>query len=110
MGGSVVRVFGALILVIGVFLGGVWLLRNWQRLSMNKGGAPKLSVLEMKSLGQRQAIYVIGYQQQRLLLASSQAGVTLISHLPAAEEGEAPVAPSQANFVEALQHVLSRKS
>src|SRR6478735_6702127 len=28
---SVIRVFGALMLVLGLFLGGVWLFKNWQR-------------------------------------------------------------------------------
>jgi flagellar biogenesis protein FliO len=110
MGGSVLRVFGALILVIGLFLGGVWLFRNWQRLAVRNGGAPKLNIIEVKSLGQRQAIYVIGYQQQRMLLASSPAGVTLLSHLPAAEETESVTpAPTRMNFAEALQQVLARK-
>jgi flagellar biogenesis protein FliO len=109
MGGSVLRVMGAFILVVCLFLGGVWLFRNWQRLALRKGGAPKLSVLEVKSLGQRQAIYVVGYQQQRMLLASSPAGVTLVSHLPAAGEDEAAAPPTALNFTEALQQVLSRK-
>jgi flagellar biogenesis protein FliO len=109
MGGSVLQVLGAFILVVSLFLGGVWLFRNWQRLALRKGGAPKLSVLEVKSLGQRQAIYVVGYQQQRMLLASSPAGVTLVSHLPAAGEDETAAPPTALNFSEALQQVLSRK-
>ena len=88
-GASVFRVMGALILVIAVFLGGVWLFRNWQRLATKKSGGAKLNLLEVKSLGQRQSLYVVGYQQQRMLLASSPAGITLVSHLPAAEESEA---------------------
>jgi flagellar biogenesis protein FliO len=112
MGGSVLRVFGALILVVAIFLGGVWLFRNWQRFAVRKSGAPKLSVIEVKSLGQRQAIYVVGYQQQRMLLASSPAGITLVSHLPEADGAEA-AAPAPAvgvSFVDAFQQVLSRKS
>ena len=109
MGGSVLRVLGALILVVSLFLGGVWLFRNWQRLALRKGGAPKLNVLEVKSLGQRQAIYVVGYQQQRMLLASSPAGITLVSHLPAVGEDEIAAPPAALNFSEALQQVLSRK-
>ena len=108
--GSVLRVFGALLLVIGIFLGGVWFFRNWQRLALRRGGAPRLNVLEMKSLGQRQAIYVVGYQQQRLLLATSPAGVTLLSHLPAAEENEPAAAPGRPGFAEAFQMVLNRKA
>jgi flagellar biogenesis protein FliO len=65
-------------------------------------------VLEVKSLGQRQAIYVVGYEQQRLLLASSPAGVTLLSHLPeAGDEQSAPV--TRLSFAEAFQQVLARK-
>jgi len=108
-GASIFRVCGAFVLVVAFFLGGVWLFKNWQRLALQKNGAAKLNLIEVKSLGQRQAIYVVGYQQQRMLLASSPAGVTLLSHLPAAEEAETVAPPTTLNFAEALQHVLSRK-
>ena len=116
-GASVIRVLGALVLVISIFLGGVWLFRNWQRLAVKKGRAPRLNVLEVKSLGQRQAIYVVGYQQQRMLLASSPAGISLVSHLPDEEETKPASAPAAASavpatrmsFAEAFQQVLSRK-
>ena len=99
---------GALLLVLGLFLTGVWLFRNWQRLAVRHGTAPKLNVLEVKSLGQRQAIYVVGYQQQRMLVATSPAGITLLSHLPEAEEMQA-VPATRLSFAEAFQHVLARK-
>lgn len=108
MGTSLLRVTGALVLVIAVFFGGVWLFKNWQRLTMRKGAAPKLSVLEVRSLGQRQAIYVVGYEQQRMLLASSSAGITLVSHLPSAEPELVVDAPKM-SFAEAFQQVLARK-
>ncbi|HTA31179.1 MAG TPA: flagellar biosynthetic protein FliO [Candidatus Cybelea sp.] len=109
MGASLLRVVGALAVVIALFLVGVWLFRNWQRLSMRRGAAPKLSVLEVQSLGQRQAIYVVGYEQQRLLLASSSSGVTLLSHLPSADEEPVAAAP-KLSFAQAFQQVLARKS
>ena len=108
MGASLLRVVGALVVVIAIFLAGVWLFKNWQRLTMRRGAAPKLSVLEVRSLGQRQAIYVVGYEQQRLLLASSTAGVTLLSHLPSADAEPAVAAPKM-SFAEAFQQVLARK-
>lgn len=108
-GASVFRVFGALILVVAVFLAGVWLYRNWQRLSVQRGGGAKLSLIEVKSLGQRQALYVVGYQQQRMLLASTPGGVTLVSHLPAAEEAAETAPAPKLSFAEAFQHVMSRK-
>jgi flagellar biogenesis protein FliO len=109
-GASVVRVFGALILVVGIFLGGVWLFRNWQRFTVQKGAGPRLNVLEVRSLGQRQSLYVVGYQQQRMLLAASPAGISLVSHLPAAEEAEAVAATApKMSFAEAFQQVVTRK-
>ena len=93
-----------------IFFAGVWLVRNWQRFAFRKGGAPRLNVIEVKSLGQRQAIYVVGYDQQRMLLASSPAGITLVSHLPNADEEPATVEVARPNFAEAFRQVLSRKA
>jgi flagellar biogenesis protein FliO len=110
MGVSLLRLGGALCLVIGMFLAAAWLFRNWQRLGLRPGAPAKLNVLEVKSLGHRQNIFVVGYQQQRLLLASSPAGITLVSHLPAADEEEKtqPAAPIRISFADAFQQVLTR--
>jgi len=108
---SVIRVFGALVLVLGLFLGGVWLFKNWQRMTLHRGRSSQLQIVEMKALGGKHALYVVGYQQQRLLLACSPAGVSLVSHLPA--DDSTPV-PSQAvggeNFMQALQHAVQAKA
>ena len=110
-GASVLRVFGALILVVGIFLGGVWLFKNWQRFTVQKGARPRLNVLEARSLGQRQSLLVVAYQQQRMLLAATPAGITLLSHLPAEENVEpVPAATStRISFADAFQQVLARK-
>lgn len=101
------RVFGALVFVIALFLGGVWLFRNWQRLLVQKGRSARLNILEVRSLGARQAIYVVGYDQQRLLLASSPQGITLVTHLPPADPGE--ITTPSPSFAEALQSLISRR-
>lgn len=105
---SMFRMAGAFLLVIGLFLGGVWFVRNWQRMNVQRGMAPKLSVLEMRSLGARQAIYVVGYEQERFLVAASPAGVNLLSHLPAATEAQPGEVSKTAppTFTEALKQVL----
>jgi flagellar biogenesis protein FliO len=107
---SLVRVVGALALVVGVCLCGVWLFRNWQRFTSQKLRAPKLNVLEVKSLGHRHALYVIAYEQQRLLLAASPTGVTLLTQLPAAGPGAPEPEPASApmNFAEVLAHAAGR--
>jgi len=110
IGVSVLRVTGALALVIGIFLAGVWLFRNWQRLAVRRGRAPKLNVLEMRSLGGRQTIYVVGYEQERFLLASSPVGVNFLTHLPAAAgEPETEEAKPAVSFSNALAQVLKGK-
>ena len=111
-GVSLIRVVGALARVLGLFLGGVWLFKNWQRLAIARNRQPKLNVLESRSLGARQAVFVVGYEKQRFLVATSPAGVNLLSHLPDADVAEAetvekPGAPM--SFGQALAHVLKRK-
>jgi flagellar biogenesis protein FliO len=111
-GVSFIRVIGALALVIGLFLGGVWLVRNWQRVGGQRGRAPKLSVLETRSLGGRHAIYVIGYERERFLIASSPGGVNLLSHLATAAEDESAAATTVSaapSFAQALTQVLKGK-
>ncbi len=114
--GSLIRVVGALGIVFAVFFGGLWLFRNWQRLLVKRGAAPRLNVLEARSIGNRQSILVVGYGEQRLLIGAAPTGVTLLSHLPSEEPAEpgAVSAAAVANgahptFVEAFQKVLSGK-
>jgi len=111
VGLSLIRVLGALALVLGIFLGGVWLFRNWQRLVIHRGRAPRLNVLEVRSLGGRHALYVVGYEQERFLIASSPAGVSLLSHLQSADaaEGPAEVNAAKATFAQTLVQTLKGK-
>ena len=111
LGVSALRVFGALAIVLAVFLGGVWLFRNGQRIAWRKTGAPKLAILETRSLGNRFALHVVGYEQQRLLVGSSPAGLSLLSQLPpAAETNGLSAAPAEsASFIQCLQQVLKPK-
>ena len=111
-GPSILRVMGALALVLGIFFGGVWLYRNWQRLTIQRGRAPKLNVLETRPLGGKHALYVIGYEQERFLLSASPTGVSLITHLPTApqdspETTDTTQAPP--SFAQALTKVLKGK-
>jgi flagellar biogenesis protein FliO len=111
LGVSLLRVFGALAVVLAVFLGGVWLLRNWQRLVVQRGRVPRLNILEVRSLGGRHALYVIGFQQERFLIATSPAGVNLVSHL----QNEGEEAPDKAettapvSFARTFAHLLKGK-
>ena len=115
---SFLRLLGALAFVLACFFVGVWLFRNGQRMARNSGRGPRLNVLEVKSLGHRQSLYVVGYEQQRFLISSTPGGVALVTHLPAAESESPAVIPavpavpslplSRFTFVDALQSVLTR--
>jgi len=111
-GAALIRVVGALLLVFALLFGGVWLAKNWRRLALRKGRTPRLRLLEVQSLGGRQGVYVLAYEQQRFLIASSPNGVSLLSHLPELEPGAEPseAVPAPVSFMQALQAVTSRTS
>lgn len=109
---SLIRVIGALALVIGLFLGGVWLFRNWQHTGGHGRRQAKLSVLESRSLGSRHAIHVVAYERERFLIAASPGGVNLLSHLATATDEESTGAAGSSpapSFAQALTQVLKGK-
>jgi flagellar biogenesis protein FliO len=111
-GPSILRVMGALALVLGIFFGGVWLYRNWQRLTIQRGRSPKLNVVETRPLGGKHALYVIGYEQERFLVSASPTGVSLLTHLPTAEKDSTETTdttPAPPSFAQALTKVLKGK-
>ena len=111
VGVSAIRAFGALALVLAIFFAVIWLFRNGQRIAWRKTGRPKLAILETRALGNRLAIYVVGYEQQRLLVGGSPAGLSLLTELPAATgtPDEAVAPPENSSFTQCLQKVLNRK-
>lgn len=108
LGASAIRIFGAMLLVIALFLGGVWLLKNWQRVALRRNGPPRLQVIESRSLGNRFSIFVVGYDQQRLLIGCSPAGITLLSQLPS-ETQPPDAAHPPPSFARSLQQMMDQK-
>ena len=97
VGFSVIRVIGALCLVLSLLFAGVWAYRNSARFGGGRARAAKLKVIETRSLGHRHSIFVVGYEQQRLLLSTSPTGVTMLTHLPEAAEAETEAEPAAAS-------------
>jgi flagellar biogenesis protein FliO len=111
VGGSVVRMLGGLAFVFALFFGGVWVFRNWQRVTRTRTQS-RLNIFETRAIGPRQALYVVGYDQQRFLVAASPAGVSLVSALPDASANllAAEPEPNGATpFAQVLHNVLGRK-
>jgi flagellar biosynthetic protein FliO len=112
MGVAVFRMVGSLAVVIALFFAAAWFFKNMHRFKAQGANQRKLQVLEGKSLGPRQAVYVVAYEQQRLLIGASAQGLTLLTHLP---EGAAQPEADKAerilpvSFGEALMQALGRK-
>lgn len=107
---TLLRLIGGLLLVFGIFLGCVWLLKRAPGMLNKRNDSRKLQVLEVRSLAPRQALYVIGYEQQRYLLASTPTGVNLITVLPTANPNEpVPAEPAAGNFTDALFQAIQKQ-
>jgi flagellar biogenesis protein FliO len=106
--GPIFRMIGALLLVFALLFLGVWFLKNWPSVLRRGGPAPKLRVMEVKSLGARQALYVVGYERQRFMIASSPAGVKMLTALPDAAELSSEAAPAAPSFSDVLQKVAGK--
>jgi len=108
---SAIRTLAALAFVLALLFGGVWLFRNAQRLAWRKTGVPRLAILESRALGNRFALHVVGYEQQRLLIGSSPGGLSLLSQLPPASDVRAEAAPGAApgSFSQRLLELLPQK-
>ena len=114
--GSLFRLLGSLCVVLGILFVGVWLLRHWQRLASKNGARPALRVVESRSLGQRQSLYIVECGDQRFLIGGSPSGLNLLSTLSAVPEpASVPVpspnprpVPAPASFANALMQALGR--
>ncbi len=104
-----VRLLGALALMVALLFGVQWFVRNSRRLGLKRPGTARLNVLEVKSLGQRHSLYVVGYERQRLLLATSPTGVTLLSQLPEATEAASDAPAPSVSFADTLLQTLGRR-
>jgi len=106
--GSLLRIGGALVIVLAVFFAGVWFFQNWGRFAGQRNRSQRLQVLEVRALGNRHALFVVGYDQQRLLIASSPTGLSLLERLPAAAASDPTPAPEPpASFGDTLRRLAN---
>ncbi len=117
LGGVMVRTFGALLLVLALFFGGVWVFRRSKLFSGYQGSGSHLNILESKSLGTRHSLHVISYGDQRFLIADSPAGtrfLTSLQELPGEDENSTtnPGATQQpyADFAARLRTLMNRNA
>jgi flagellar biosynthetic protein FliO len=106
---SVLRMVGALVFVITLFIAGAWFFKRSRFFSLYQGGPAQLKILESRSLGYRNNLMVVAYSQQRFLVAVSATGVNLLTALPndvpsGVQSGASP------SFDEHLANVQERKA
>lgn len=104
-----VRMLGALLLVVALLVGGAWLFKRSRFFALYQGGPTRLKVIESRSLGARTSLMVVGYSQQRFLIAVSATGTTVLSTLPDAPADEG-TASKTSSFAEHLTGFEGRKT
>ena len=77
-----VQLIGLLLLILGLFAAFAWAVKRWKLLPQLRGGQNRLQIVEMRSLGKRNSLMVVGYGEQRFLLGASSTGLQLLSDLP----------------------------
>ena len=80
---SIFQLFSALVLVLLIFFGVVWLLKRLQP-GLASGQAGGMRVVSSLSLGTRERLLLVQMGEQQLLLGVSPAGITLLHTLETA--------------------------
>jgi flagellar biogenesis protein FliO len=76
-----VRALVALITVMVVLVGFLWLLKRGTFAATSRGGRRGLAIEAVLSLGERRSLVIVGVEGRRLLLGLSPAQVTLVAEL-----------------------------
>lgn len=79
---TTVRLIGALALIAAIVFGGAWFMRNGQRVVFRRGKPTRLRLVEARSLGQRQALYLVACDDQEMLLAATPTSISLLASIP----------------------------
>jgi flagellar biogenesis protein FliO len=110
----VFRIFGALLVVLALLLGGAWWFRKSRLFGLVPASQSNLKIIETKSLGSRHAMHVVAYGEQRFLISDSPVGTSFLTQLE--DPGEEPVEeepaeePELGTFAHKLKTLISRAS
>ena len=110
-----IRIVGALMIVMAILLGGAWWFRKSRLFGLVPAQSSHLNVIETRSLGSRHALHVVEYGSKRFLIADSPAGTNFLTDLEKLEEEateeleEAAEKISPGSFAGKLKTLLERK-
>jgi len=108
------RILGALLIVIAIILGGTWWFRKSRMFGLVPVQSSHLNVIETRLLGSRHALHVVEYGSKRFLIADSPAGTNYLTDLEklndsAQEMNESAEKFSPGSFAGKLKTLLERK-
>ena len=110
----VIRILGALLVVVAILLGGAWWFRKSRLFGLVPASQSNLKIIETKALASRHALHVVEYGEKRFLIADSPAGTNFLTNLDGlADElldGEEASEPEPGSFAAKLKSFLDRKS
>ena len=86
-GGSGLRAFGSLVLVLGVAGGALWALRRYGMKRFPGSGGTRLKLEETLALGDRRFVSILRADDERFLVALAPGGITLLGRLDSPEAG-----------------------
>ena len=110
-----IRIVGALMIVMAILLGGAWWFRKSRLFGLVPAQSSHLNVIETRSLGSRHALHVVEYGSKRFLIADSPAGTNFLTDLEKLDEeateelDEAAEKISSGSFAGKLKTLLERK-
>ena len=110
-----IRIVGALMIVMAILLGGAWWFRKSRLFGLVPAQSSHLNVIETRSLGSRHALHVVEYGSKRFLIADSPAGTNFLTDLEKLEEevteelDESAEKISPGSFAGKLKTLLERK-
>ena len=110
----VLRIFGALLVVLAILLGGAWWFRKSRLFGLVPASQSNLKIVETKALASRHALHVVEYGEKRFLIADSPAGTSFLTDLDGLADdslnGEEVSEPVPGSFAAKLKSFLDRKS
>ena len=104
------RMFGALITVLGIFFIGVFMFRKYGGALQNKTSQGHLKVLEYRALNQKNSVYVLDYQGERFLIATCQQGSPVLTPIRMETKNEQTLKLQDDDFKDEIRKAMNESS
>ena len=102
-----VRLLGALLLVVGLFLAGAYIFKRTRFFNAVSAHEANLKIVESKSLGARHSLHVVKYGEQRFLISDTPNGTEFLTGLDTPPASlEVNDTPAQGSFANQLQQAV----